>query len=45
MIDDDTEYRIVTKECELLSELRVSAYIRTNPTCKLGLQDPGEGEL
>jgi hypothetical protein len=45
MIDGDTECRIVTKECELLSELGVSAYIRTNPTCKLGLQDPGEGEL
>jgi len=45
MIDDDTECRIVTNECELLSEWGVSAYMRTNPTCKLGLQDPGEGEL
>jgi hypothetical protein len=45
MIDGDTECRVVTNKCALLSELRVSAYIRTNPTCKLGLQDPGEGEL
>jgi hypothetical protein len=45
MIDGDTECRIVANECELLSKLEVSAYIRTNPTCKLGLQDPGEGEL
>jgi hypothetical protein len=45
MIDGDTECGIVANECELLSELEVSAYIRTNPTCKLGPQDPGEGEL
>ena len=45
MIDGDTECRIVTNECEPLSEWGVGACIRTNPTCKLGLQDPGEGEL
>jgi hypothetical protein len=45
MIDGDTECRIVTNECEPLSEWGVSACIRRNPTCKLGLQDPGEGEL
>jgi hypothetical protein len=45
MIDGDTECRIVTNRCELLSELGVCANIRMNPTCKLGLQDPGEGEL
>lgn len=45
MIDGDTECRIVANGCELLSEWGVSAYIRTNPTCKLGLQDAGEGEL
>jgi hypothetical protein len=45
MVYGDTECRIVTNRCELLSEWRVSTYIRTNPTCKLGLQDPGEGEL
>jgi hypothetical protein len=45
MIDGDTERRIVMNKCELLSELGVGAYIRTNPTRKLGVQDPGEGEL
>ena len=45
MTDGDTECRIVTNKGELLSEFGVCAFIRTNPTCKLGLQDPGEGEL
>jgi hypothetical protein len=45
MAYDDTYCSIMTNQCELLSAWRVSVYIRTNPTCKLGLQDPGEGEL
>jgi hypothetical protein len=45
MIDGDTECRIVTNKCELLSELGVSTYIRTTPTCKLGVRAPGKGEL
>jgi hypothetical protein len=45
MIDGDTECRIVTNGCELPREWGVSAHIRANPTCKLGLQDAGEGEL
>jgi hypothetical protein len=45
MIRGDTSCSIVTNKSELLSEWRVSAYIRTNPTCKLGVLDPGKGEL
>jgi hypothetical protein len=45
MIDGDTECRSMTNQCELFSELGVSAYLRTNPTRKLGVRDPGKGEL
>ena len=45
MTDGDTECRIVTNKSEFLSGWRFSAHTRRNPTCKLGLQDPGKGEL
>jgi hypothetical protein len=45
MLYGDTECRIVTNKGEPLNEWGVSAYIRRNPTCKLGLRDPGKGEL
>lgn len=40
-----TECGIVTNKSELLSEWRVSAYVRADPTCKLYLRDPDKGEL